>query len=280
VINEVIEIARRRIALDIAEQSRTLETRIGQIKAEANAHGMLGSSRTVLLVDAACAENVKKRAEVVFQQLSRCVTAASIQPNENFSAKLKSAAHSFFPPDIEGLANRATELAITLGLQNMAMGGYGKQVDAARDAALSYLDSEIDLFALSLMKKHEQQSTVVFNINQSTVGAVQSGHGALANVSQHLNNDEHKQLISALEQLKAAILEVDSLPVHDKREVIEVLDEGVVELQKEKPNLIKVRGFMATLGATVSEATSVLANLKPAYETVKAATSTIGIAPP
>jgi hypothetical protein len=279
-VEQIAEIARKRIQLDVDEQLRKVETNIAQIRAQAAAHGVLGSSRTLLAVDAECAAAITARSRFVFDHLVRSVQMAGVAFSADLGAQLKELAFSFFPEGVDGLENRANNMFAGSGLQNAGMNNF-QAAATARQEALKYLSAEIDLFIMSLTNKaNTQAGSVTIQINNSTVGSVQAGDYSTANVNQAISQHEHNELIQALKQLKSEVAAISEFPGQDKTEVVEVLDDGVAELQKGKPNLTKVRGYLATIGAAISGTADVITKVGPAYEVVKKAATMIGVTLP
>ena len=63
------------------------------------------------------------------------------------------------------------------------------------------------------------------------------------------------------------------VPGHNKDEVLELVEDGKIELAKTKPNVTKLTSYLGMISGALGAA----ANLKPAYDMLKAAASSFGI---
>jgi hypothetical protein len=111
---------------------------------------------------------------------------------------------------------------------------------------------------------NEKSDQNVFNI-YSPVGAIQTGANAIAYPTQYLDTATQERLLNALKFVEEALANTDSLPSHPKSEIVELVQESRVEIQKEKPNTTKLQTLLSTVGASIRT----VASLKPAYETLK-----------
>lgn len=129
----------------------------------------------------------------------------------------------------------------------------------------------------STMSENKEAGTTTYNqqfhINNSSIGAVQTGNHAVANVALQNNSQQITELLKALDVVATELAKVDSIPGHNKDEVLELVEDGKVELAKQKPNVTKLTSYMGMIGAALSGA----ANMKPAYETFKGAAALVGI---
>jgi len=151
-------------------------------------------------------------------------------------------------------------------------------LDQARERALKQIHTEIDLFVLSLKNQQTdstQGASNVFNI-YSPVGSIQTGSGSTAYVMQHLDDQIRVQLSNALSQVEEGIVKLDKLPNHPKDEIMELVKESKSELEKQKPNITKLRSILSTVGASIQ----VVASIRPAYQVLKQTLSFLGISLP
>ncbi|MFA6310400.1 MAG: hypothetical protein WCV99_10550 [Sterolibacterium sp.] len=118
---------------------------------------------------------------------------------------------------------------------------------------------------------------VVNNFNfQGTVGSVQTGANAVANVVQNLGADERTALVSALQQVKEAIGIAPSLPEPQRRELLEIAHECSSQLESESPNDTQFLNMFNVLGTTIQS----IAGVQPAYQVLKTALLAVGITLP
>lgn len=127
----------------------------------------------------------------------------------------------------------------------------------------------------SMSTKPDVATTVnqQFHFNNSTVGSVQTGSHAVANVVLQNNTQVVAELVKALDEVGIGLGKIAEIPCHDKMEVAELVEDGKDELAKPKPNMTKVRTFLAGIAAAISA----VADMKPAYELLKVAALKMGI---
>jgi hypothetical protein len=139
---------------------------------------------------------------------------------------------------------------------------------------------DFNKYVLSKLVKEDQSNKeqpsaggTYINFNHSNIGALQTGANALANVKMNVSQPAYDGLAGALENLSLALNSLTSLPNHSKEEIIELVADSKSELAKEKPNMAKLSSFLLTIGSAVS----LVSELKPAYDAVKAAAVALGI---
>src|SRR5262249_10253804 len=116
------------------------------------------------------------------------------------------------------------------------------------------------------------QSPAIFNF-YSSVGAVQTGPSATANVVQTINPSDKETLLKALETVKQGLVDIDALPSHPKKEIIELVDEAHIEVDKSNPNRTRLGSILQGIATAIQTAGS----LQPAYQALKAALIPFGI---
>jgi len=264
--------------LQLSNIGKWLQTEIERIKAEMAARGHVRSGAMVKRVTDLCIEAVKNRAQLVWQILFRFITTAGISYGEGLSEELKALVAVQLPKqlgDLKGHVSRIAQLAGSPSLHS----SFDAELDAARNAALAKVGTEIDLFVHSLRKKADVQKnnamSTIFNV-YSPVGSIQIGDNAIANVSQSVDTDTKHQIISALEQINDILDHPDVDTALPKGELIEVVEESRKELQKEKPNVTRLRSLLTTVGTSIQ----VISSMKPAYDTLKQAMTFLGVSLP
>ena len=275
---EIIKIAHDRIRIEIGEQNNNLHREIDRIKAEMSGRGALRSSMAIKRITDLCAETIKNRAQLVWQTLFRFITTSGISYSENLSEELKGLIIHHLPEklgDVRGHVKKITEIA---GSPNMYE-RMEQELDSARNQALAKVGTEIDLFVHALKKKEAVEingtSSTIFNI-YSPVGSIQTGDSSIANVTQNIDIEVKEQIRKALEDIGLALNQPEVEPSSSKSELIEVVQESKDEIQKEKPNVTRLRSLLTTVGTSIQ----VVSSLKPAYETLKHALTFLGISLP
>jgi len=276
---EIIEIANDRIRIEIGEQNNKLSREIDRIKSEMAARGMFHSSVMITRVSDLCIETVKNRAQLIWQTLFRFITTTGISYSEELSEELKSLVANNLPEklgDLRGHINNTAKLARSPNLEVKLDHG----LDRARNQALAKVGTEIDLFVHSLRKKaaannKNESSPMVFNI-YSPVGSIQTGDNSIANITQNIDTEVREQIRKALEEISLTLNQSELEITFPREELIEVVQETKDELQKEKPNITRLRSLLTTVGTSIQ----VVSSLKPAYETLKQTLTYFGISLP
>lgn len=275
---EIVKIAHDRIRIEIGEQNNRLCTEIERIKAEMIGRGVLRSGMTIKRVTDLCIKTVKGRAQLVWQTLFRFITTTGISYTEELSKELKGLVAQHLPQKLDDLRGYIRQTAKLMGSANLHE-RFEQELDNARNQALEKVGTEIDLFVHSLRKKVEaeasESSSTVFNI-YSPVGSIQTGHNSIANVTQNLDAETKDQIRKALEEINFMLKQSDVKTPSPKGELIEVVQESQKELQKEKPNVTRLRSLLTTVGTSIQ----VVSSLGAAYGTLKQALTFLGISLP
>lgn len=275
---EISKIAKARISIEVGEQNKSLRSEIDRIKREMSARGVLQSGMTISRVASLCVDTIKNRAQLVWQTLFRFITTAGISYSPDLADELKGLVAQHLPEklgDLRGYIKQAAEMAGSPKLHEK----FGQDLDSVRKQVLAKVGTEIDLFVHSLKKKAEtvkdEASSAVFNI-YSPVGSIQTGDNSIANVTQNIDTEVKVQIQKALEEIISQLSQPEVETPSPKDELIEVVQESQVEVQKEKPNVTRLRSLLTTVGTSIQ----VVSSLKPAYETLKQALTFLGISLP
>lgn len=275
---EISKIANDRIRIEIEEQNKSLRTEIDRYKRELAARGTLRSSTTITLVAGLCEDAIKNRAQLIWQTLFRFITTAGISYSAEVADELKSMVAHHLPEklgDLREFIKEASKIARSSNLGDRFI----DNLNICRKKALAKVGTEIDLFVHSLKKKAEsikgEASSAIFNI-YSPVGSIQTGDKSIANITQNIDTEVKVQIQKALEEIISKLNESEVDTPLPKNELIEVAQESQVEIQKEKPNVTRLRSLLSTIGTSVQ----VVSSLKPAYNTLKQALAFMGISLP
>ena len=275
---EISKIANDRIRIEIEEQNKSLRSEIDRIKRELSARGALRSGTTIILVAGLCEDTIKNRAQLIWQTLFRFITTAGISYSPELADELKSLVDHHLPEklgDLRGFIKQASEIAGSPKLSDR----FADNLDICRKQALAKVGTEIDLFVHSLKKKAEsikgEASSAIFNI-YSPVGSILTGDNAIANITQNIDTELKVQIQKALEEIISKLNDPEVDTPLPKNELIEVAQESQAEIQKEKPNVTRLRSLLTTVGTSIQ----VVSSLKPAYETLKQALTFLGISLP
>lgn len=275
--NRVIDLANRQIQLACEDQQQELANEIKSIQMDTARRGMMVSGSYIAAVQDACVRATTERGKFVWDILFRCITTVGVSYDENIEQQLKSAVDKHFPEHMSSIKHHVQEAA-RIGRMPDIVSKMPDDIGRARSAALRKIHSEIELFLMKLKTTPAEipYTPSQINIHHSTIGALQTGTGAIANISQQIDTQAIQEISNALTLIAKELASIDALPQNEKSEIVELVDDGITELRKEKPNLSKIKSYISAIGNAVS----FTANLKPAYETLKAAAAMIGLTLP
>lgn len=277
---EILKIADERIKLEIEQQIRNLRNEIDRVNAEMAVRGLghfgaMNGSITKLYK-----QHIKNQAQLIWQTLFRFITISGISYSENLASDLKEVVSKYLPESFPDFKSYIQRTASHSGSESLY-----KEVEpelvSARNQALRLVGTEIDLFVHSLKKKGkiekigESDSKTIFNI-YSPVGSILTGDNTIANIIQNIDTDLKLQLDGTLKAIADGLEQLDALPAHQKQEIKDIVKEGREELKKDKPNSLKLKSFLTTIGATIQT----VASMKPAYDTLKQLLTYFGVSLP
>lgn len=266
-ISEILDFARERILLEIDKDEKRLQSDIEGIRRRHAAHG----SNCLMEIQGACADAARERIKSAWGVLHRGITTVGVDYDEGIEAQLNATMEVFFPEQMTSLIDRITEAAKGMGSPDLAPRLWA-EIGNARSAALAEVASEIRLFLLTLKKRPAAiPYSPQFNFHNSTIGSVQTGDKSVANV-QFQTGVAEAELIKALDIVSQSLERIGDIPGCDRAEIIELVTEGKTELAKERPNKTK----LATYLPAISQALSIVSDLKPAYEGLKTAAKALG----
>lgn len=274
---EILSLADRQIQLANEQQGNDLIKELANIRADAAKRGCLRSGGYILSVQEACANLVTERAKFVWDILFRCITTVGVVYDEHIEQQLKSEIEKHFPESMNGLRSHLEEAARITGMSDI-LSNIPDKIGDARLTAIRKIHTEIDLFLMTLKVKPTEPTYMPpqINIHNSNIGALQTGAASVANVTQQVDTQSFQEVVRVLTQLQTELSAIESFPHDNKFEIIELVEDGIVELKKEKPNLSKIKSFITTIGGAIS----LTADLKPAYEALKTVSAMIGLTLP
>lgn len=113
------------------------------------------------------------------------------------------------------------------------------------------------------------QPTIIIN---GSVGAVQTGSNATANVQQRTLGDS-SALLEALQQLRTSVCGAPELNSKEKDELLTDIDKAQAELKVENPSKSKLINWLGGFAAVVQT----IGSAQPAFELVRAAAKALGL---
>jgi hypothetical protein len=267
--DELKSIAHRLIHVQFRDRDILRGQEIRQIRADFSIRGALGHSAMGIQIVQACTNDLRDRILVATDVLQQVVLRVG-----KYERGLAEEMKNFLGDYVE---IERTAVIQTLDAQPNA---YGRQyntrpLDEAVTLAREDMQARVDLFAASLSRAEEPRPGNVSISVGGNVGAIQTGSNATAHITQTgLAEDQVRRLRAALAQIRDYYQGQPSSK--DSSDVLELVTEADLEVQKTGPNLRRVGLVAQGLAVTVQT----IAALKPAYDALKPLLIALGVPVP
>jgi hypothetical protein len=266
---QVAGLARRMILAQFEDRKKEVQRAVGQLADQFRAAGALSSGRFLVELRECCAQETEIRAKLIWQALLRVMSNLGVTPSEGLSVDLQSEVDGYSAqtlPDLDAIMARHKRDGSSFQAEPLS---------SAWGLAMRKIYVEIDLFVSSLHarvendKLRESQNTTL-NI-YSPVGIIQTGSGAMTNISYSLGAGERDVLVQALDLVKEKLATGENGGVRE--EIYELIEEARAEVGKPKPNGLRLQSVLTGIASAIQTA----GNLQPAYQALKAALLPLGI---
>lgn len=277
-IGEIAEIATKKIGLDKAAQEHNIALAVAAARAEAAAHGMLNSSRTVLVIEGIYVAAIRDRAISVWETIKRCADAGGMPYSATLAEELKTLVRSYVPALPSESDWHADQEAVRMGLLNMGL--YSRDsLPKAYAAAHAHVEVEIDHYVLTLRRisRMPQHAAQILNITDSTIANLQTGDGATATVTQTVTTAQQLALIKALNDLKSELVALQNVPPQIKVDTLDLIEDSVKEAEKATPNKMKLLAFVKGIGSAFEDTVNFVGKIPTAVEAMKSAATALGL---
>lgn len=266
--DELINKARRLVEVGFTERRGQLPLELAAIDSQALAAGAYHSGTRLLLIHRVLARELDIRAILAWRSIVRVHQTLDIPAAEGLATDLKQLFSEFLGSIRSELDALRTDELTEPNLRDRFT------LDEACEDSRRKHDVEIDLYVDSLkISSGAQPSAMAHSYHfYGTVGTVQTGPGATANVVQNLAAEDKQALLGALDQIKDAISSSQDL-LAQQQELIEIAKECTTLIQAPQPNNSKLRAMFDVLATSVQT----MASAQPAYQALKAALVPLGI---
>jgi len=258
----------RLIRTSWAKRVHDAPKQIGKMKAEHAHRGALHSSMTIQRLNEILCRELEARAILVWQAIVRVHKIVGIDKNVDLASYFKDIFSKYHQEALNTL------LPIFEKESQIMKSTIPSTLTETAKLSKEKHDVEIDLYVDSLRETDKETVAPRATYNfYGSVGAVQSGAGAYANVVQHLAVSEKQEIINALNEVKLAVQNAADRDEREIHELVEVVDDSIVELAKNNPNNTKLRACFHILSGSIQA----IASAGPAYQALKSALLPLGI---
>lgn len=269
---KAVDLARRLYEAEVRARNALLARGISSIKENATKHGMLLSGRTVLLITEECKRELGARAVLAWDAIQRVLSEIGLSLDATLPNELKSAMTTFLEEAQSDLEDR-----LRREVEPLQMGWDSTALWNERRALEEGFGAQVDLFVAGLQRRAPQTitpgATPVVNNFYAPVGAVQTAPHSIASVVQNISATEQRavlEALSAVEHALAALVDVSGVA---PKEVVEVIADVRNEVQRPRPNRLRLTQLASGLATTIQT----LGSMRPAYDLLKAALAPLGI---
>ncbi|BEP50502.1 hypothetical protein [Variovorax sp. V116] len=246
-----------------------------QIQSEMVRAGSFLSSMTVQRMDRATADVIEASAQKIFDALSIAIGVEKLSNDPSIVSQIQTLYGARLNELAEMLIAARDMRTKPVGLRMTT----GLELPKAREALAVELKTQSAKIHLLLtgMKSTGQTAQAVsntFNIG-GAVGAIQTGPGAIAHVTQ-TQTTSLQELTQALELIQVHLSTQASLDPVRRAEALDILDDVKKESAKEKPNSAKVGALLGGIKDTIQTIPTIApawTQVQAWYESIKALVS-------
>jgi len=262
-LDKAIELGRKAIELKCEEENRSLKKREDEVFADNARRGWPPNNPPILgkLLEIYKSE-LSGRGEMAYAQLRALLERLQISFSDELESKLEAEVIQFLDLQHTIFRNKLSHFNKPFRFPESMLSLEDALLFARRKAK-----NEIGAFVEELRAVpalNPTSSVTIKNVTNSNI-AVVAGHGSSIDASQEVTLEMRTQVIAALDAVAANADEVVAQGKIDRQELHDCLTASKRELEKPKPNSLKLGGILAAL----AKAIQTIGSLKPAYETLK-----------
>jgi hypothetical protein len=249
---KVREYAERAVAALSNESNGALDHELARIDGECNVKGAFHSGGRIRLLLQATYTATAKLGGNIWTCVREAYEASIGLPDESHRLDLKQLCEEFFTQSDSALSKIVTahvNLARTNGSIDALLVG-----DLAKSAShvLGKLHLAIDLYMESRLQRGAHPTTTSGNttIVHGSVGVLQTGAGAVANVAGGIHQDQRIAMLDALSEAAGVIIRAPAGSV-DFSEMMRIVAESADSLNSPAPDKPRLRAAFDVLASTV-----------------------------
>jgi len=239
-----------------------------RIEAEASLRGALFSSGLIVSTRKLIQQEYDVRAMLAWQIVARAIAAAELPLSDSLAQMAKSEVRSALDTHCADLRD-----ADARALKRMSEGQWPPHNDLLSMAS-KRAESEIDFALLAASRSTRTPADVGTTVNIfNPIGVVRTGAGSSAALTQALGSTEREVITRALAAIRDAVEDSSEVRNDEREPVLAVVSEAEGELESTRPNLVRLRGLLSGLAASVQT----LGSARAAYELLKGPAALIGL---
>lgn len=254
----------------MAERSQQFPSDLRQISARAAQRGMVQSGVHLSQVHQTHERELEIRTIIAWESLVRVQRTLGALPDDDLRVDLK----RLLTAEIKSFTATLSQ-SLQQQLQRLP-----RKQDFSLEIAQQRLTQkhhvEIDLYVDSLMSSPERDPAQHQYNFYGSIGAVQTGANAQADVVQNLGADDRAALTESLALVRDAIQQTSDLAETQRNELLEIAADCEAQVVADAPNNTKLLTMLTVLGTTVQS----IASVRPAYQALKSALLPLGITLP
>lgn len=260
------ELALNRIRIEFDDRARQFRRRVAELRSAAASVGASRSSGLQIQITDAIRIEYEVRAMLAWQVLGRVLSGDGLLLSSEVNAAIKQFIDS-------AMRELCTDIDDEYERGQMIMPGSPiTSKDLLLEKELARVHSEIDISLRAASRAQVASGTTTVNIYQP-FGIVQTGPGSSASFSQHFGPVEREEALRALTEVDRAITQSSTMSPEQRSEITEVIADTRAEIQRQGPNMMKVRGALSAIASTVQT----LGSGDAAYKLLKGVAAYFGL---
>jgi hypothetical protein len=268
----VVGLARRGLRPRLEKQLEEVRAAVGTVVAQVGAEKIARGTPGAFHATRPCVAAIAPIVEVAWTNLWRVVKTLGVSPDaDELKEELRSELSEFFQPLRQMVRGKLGYVSGGSG-GTVASSMHSLETEIRRVTELAEVEIDLALHETGATSVGAPMATPIFNF-YSPVGAIQTGPGASAVVTQHLEGEAREALGRALRDLRDQLAAVTDTAMVDRTEIAEMATVAQGELDKPKPNGALLSSVLLGIAAGVQT----VAALQPAYMALKAAAAAVGL---
>lgn len=212
-------------------------------------------------------EEINTRAKIITEAIRLVLGEVRVTPYAGLSDDLVGLFDAEFNGVIAELRPKVVDACRTAGITGD--GGLARKIEDWRAVG----KMNLKLLGAAIMEPARQANSTTFTINNSQVGGIQTGDGAVIETGISIASADSARLTQALSEIKNALHTIPTLDETKRAELHDVATEVEAEIIKPKPNSSKVGALLSTISASIKGVNT----LTTAYETILHVMKALGI---